>query len=523
MANPLLIRDNPGAKTLNTRAVSTDGAETVVFKLAGTATSLVEAKAVKINGQVGPTVAARFYAMVGTAMYEAQQIFDNNEQTSLGKKGSDKALVKLARKSLKGVSLRDREAFIDNVIAYASVYVMRAEAPDGAQIAEQGLRKALRDLGGSVDAAAKALGEKISKQVLSFYELDGARAASDFSPINSGPQDVRQLDRWTPEYNVGGQSGSGIQKFLTPQWGEVRQILRDAKLQNLKEGIGLPEPFLLDARATHDAKAGTITRADGTVVTIDRSLIGVDINPEFINQAQRVVDASANLTDEQKLIAEFWEDGPGTGFPPGTWMEFGRYASEKYDNTRSEDVRMFFGIGQALLSASVASWGEKIETDYTRPLTAIRELSRLGLLRDDDPVAAGLQVRAYNRQTRQVDIINGIDWETYQTPGNFYSPPFSEYVSGHSTFSSAAGRVIELITGEESFGGSITTSSLIEKDKPGLQPVTLSWDTWRDAWTESGSSRIFGGIHFDDGNTQGLLLGEKIGDAVFGQVSQLWT
>jgi hypothetical protein len=96
-------------------------------------------------------------------------------------------------------------------------------------------------------------------------------------------------------------------------------------------------------------------------------LIGVDINPAFIEQAQRVVDASANLTDKQKLIAEFWEDGPGTGFPPGTWVEFGRYASELYDNTRQEDVRMFFGIGQALLSASVSSWGLKTETDYTRP------------------------------------------------------------------------------------------------------------------------------------------------------------
>lgn len=56
-------------------------------------------------------------------------------------------------------------------------------------------------------------------------------------------------------------------------------------------------------------------------------------------------------------------------------MEFGRYASEQYDNTRQEDVRMFFGIGQALLSASVSAWGLKTATDYTRPLTAIRELS----------------------------------------------------------------------------------------------------------------------------------------------------
>ena len=80
--------------------------------------------------------------------------------------------------------------------------------------------------------------------------------------------------------------------------------------------------------------------------------------------------------------------------------------------------------------------------------------------------------------------------------------------------------MIELITGQEQFGASVTTTSLIEKEKN--IPVTLSWDTWRDAWVESGDSRIFGGIHFDDGNKEGVKIGERIGEAVFAQVSQLW-
>lgn len=84
MTPPMLVRVDPEGKTLNTQTVATDGSTTVAFKLAGIATDLVEAKAVKVNGQVGPTVAARFYAMMGTAMYEAQQIFDSSERTSLG-------------------------------------------------------------------------------------------------------------------------------------------------------------------------------------------------------------------------------------------------------------------------------------------------------------------------------------------------------------------------------------------------------------------------------------------------------
>jgi hypothetical protein len=522
LANPLLLRVDPDGSTLNTQAVATDGATTIAFKLAGIATDVVADEAVTIDGRGGPTIAARFYAMVGSAMYEAQQIFDPNEKTSLGCCGSDCDLENLARTSLKKIPPQSREAFIDNVIAYAAANVMRREAPDGAGIVETGLRASLNDLGQCADYAAKQVGEAVANSVLIFYDFDGSRAASTYSPRNSSPKDVHLLDRWTPEYNIGDDPSSGIQSFLTPEWSGVNQILGKTQLDALKADLKSPEPFLLDPLATHDAKAGTITRRDGTVVDIDSSLIGVDINPDFINQAQSVVDASANLTDKEKLIAEFWEDGPGTGFPPGTWMEFGRYASELYDNTRQEDVRMFFGIGQALLSASVASWGLKTETDYTRPLAAIRELSRLELLRDDDPHTDGVQLRAYNRATQQTDLITGAKWETYQTPGNSYSPPFAEFTSGHSTFSASAGRLIELITGRSDFAASVTTTSLIEQEKPGLQPVTLSWDTWKDAWVESGDSRIFGGIHFDDGNKQGVLHGERIGEAVFAQVSSLW-
>jgi hypothetical protein len=520
MANPQLIRINPEGSTLNTETKVTDGASTVAFKLAGIATDLVEARAVKINGVIGPTIAARFYGMVGTAMYEAQQIF-SRDKTSLGEKDTDKRLTKLARNSLQNISNKDRAAFIDNVIAHAATYVMRREAPDGRGIAETGLRSMINDLGRSANVAAKKVGQSVGTAVLRSYDLDGSRAISNFNPINSGPTDVREIDRWTPEYNIGGNPASGIQKFLTPQWGEVDQILSKKQLTALQASLKFPEPFLLDPDASHDAKAGTITRANGEVVPIGKDLIGVDINPAFIAQAERVINASANLTDRQKLIAEFWEDGPGTGFPPGTWMEFGRYASELYDNTRQEDVRMFFGIGQALLSASVSSWGLKTATDYTRPLTAIRELSRLDLLEDVDPITGGVQINAYNRSTKNTQTINGVDWETYQTFGNFYSPPFAEFTSGHSTFSSAAGKVIELITGRSDFGASVTTNSLIEKEKN--IPITLSWETWQDAWIESGDSRIFGGIHFDDGNKQGVINGVRIGEAVFTELSKLWT
>jgi hypothetical protein len=94
--------------------------------------------------------------------------------------------------------------------------------------------------------------------------------------------------------------------------------------------------------------------------------VGVDINPAFIQQAVDVVEFSANLTDEQKLIAEFWEDGSGTPFPPGTWMEFGQDISQRDNNTLDEDVQLFFALGNAVMDAGIATWEAKLSYNSAR-------------------------------------------------------------------------------------------------------------------------------------------------------------
>jgi hypothetical protein len=522
MGSPELVRANPEAATLNTEARSKDGSTTLAFELAGAATDAVESKSVLVNGQVGPTIAARFYGLMGSALYESYQIFEDSFKSSLEKKSLSSLIDSAENKAdnfLKGKGRDFERDFINNVVLDTTVKAMRNEAPGAKAIFTEVASQNFRDLGNKANELSSEISSRIATAIGKHYKKDGATDTASFSPTNSGPNNVEDLERWTPEYNVGGEPASGLQQFLTPQWGEVRQILGKKELEGLKADLKDPEPFLLVKNADVNLDKGKITVGDKTK-KISEELVGKWINPEFINQAKRVVEASADLNPKQKLIAEFWEDGPGTGFPPGTWVEFGKYASEKFDNNLADDAKLFFGIGQSLLSASVASWGLKTETDYTRPLTAIRELSSLGLLGKKDDITGQYVFDAYSRDAQKTKRINGTDWETYQTPGNFYSPPFSEFVSGHSTFSSAAGKFIEEITGSKKFGASVKTTSLIEKNKD--IPVKLKWDTWEDAWNESGLSRIYGGIHFDDGNEQGLKLGQEIGSAVFKEVSDLW-
>jgi hypothetical protein len=54
--------------------------------------------------------------------------------------------------------------------------------------------------------------------------------------------------------------------------------------------------------------------------------------------------------------------------------------------------------------------------------------------------------------------------------------------------------------------------------EPGVvpaQPVELCWDTFSGAAEEAGISRLYGGIHFRQGNEAGLVMGRNIGEQVW--------
>jgi hypothetical protein len=173
---------------------------------------------------------------------------------------------------------------------------------------------------------------------------------------------------------------------------------------------------------------------------------------------------------------------------------------------------MFFALNNALLDASVWTWGQKRIYDYIRPVSAIHY------------VFAGRTITAWKSGvgTTQFD---GINWRPYQAD-NVVTPPFAEYVSGHSTFSAAAARVLRSYTGSDTFGFSVTFPAGSSRVEPGLvpaAPLTLSWPTFSAAADEAGISRRYGGIHFIDGDIEGRRVGALIGDAAYAKSVRLFT
>src|SRR5262249_7147764 len=163
-------------------------------------------------------------------------------------------------------------------------------------------------------------------------------------------------------------------------------------------------------------------------------------------------------------IARFWADGSGTVTPPGHWNQIAAEIANSSTNNLADNARLLAELNFALADAGIVAWDAKYHYGFWRPITAIRES----------------------------DIDNNPDTE--QEPGwnsLLITPPFPEYISGHSTFSGAAATILTFAFGDN-FAFSTTS--------PGLPNVTRSFTSFQQAAEEAGRSRIYGGIHYQFSN-----------------------
>jgi hypothetical protein len=220
-------------------------------------------------------------------------------------------------------------------------------------------------------------------------------------------------------------------------------------------------------------------------------------SPDYQQQAEELIKVSANLNDREKAVAEYWSDGVITGITLERWMDFARFVSIRDRHTLDEDVKMYFVLTDALLDASIAAWDAKRTYDAVRPVTAISFLFN------------GKKIRAWGGPGKGSVEIDGSQWLPYQFR-TLPTPPTPEYVSEQSAFSAAAARVLELWTGSQQFGYSVTVAAGSSKIEPGLTPVKqldLKWATFRDAADEAGMAGRYGGIQFARGDVVGRKLG----------------
>jgi len=193
----------------------------------------------------------------------------------------------------------------------------------------------------------------------------------------------------------------------------------------------------------------------------------------------------ADRTEYQTLCTPFWSDDLGTSTPPGHWNMIAQDIARRRNLSVPEAARLFALLNLADADAGISCWETKYYYSTWRPETAIREM---------DPATNP------NHSQNPTFIPNMV------------SPSFPAYTSGHSTFSAAAARMIELYFGTDDIPFSVGSD--------GLPGVIHSFKTLSDARVEVGMSRVWGGIHTMTDNLEGQKAGMKIADYVFANALQ---
>jgi hypothetical protein len=453
------------------------------------------------RSKFGPTVSSRAIGMTMTSLYDAWAAYD---PVAIGTQMGDTLQV------ADGAINDSNKQIAMSYAAYrtlSDLFPTQQSLFDGVMLGlgyDTSLMNTLVDpsaltVAGLTDKeSAIAIGNFTAQQLLAYRHSDGANQLAGYTseryPTVNTWNALSNPQHWQPLSLDGGVT---VQKFLTPHWNQVAPFSLSSADQFLPPP---PESLLTEANT---------------------------LNPDYVAQALLLLEYSAELTDSHKVIAEYWADGPGTVLPPGHWLTFGQAVSQRDQLSLDDNVKLFFSLGNAVFDAGIAAWDAKVHYDYARPITAVRYLAENNLLPSDHPYvrindAGKTEVFAWAGPNLGSQWILGSEWMPYQSR-TFVTPPFAEYVSGHSTFSAASAEVLKSFTGSDRFDLCHTQapySSAYESLTPS-QPVELCWDTFSEAADQAGLSRLYGGIHFQDGDVNGRALGRSVGQSVW-QRSQFY-
>ncbi|MCF0058127.1 vanadium-dependent haloperoxidase [Dyadobacter sp. CY356] len=211
-----------------------------------------------------------------------------------------------------------------------------------------------------------------------------------------------------------------------------------------------------------------------------------DKNSEFFKLM--VANYQLKVEGDAKVTAAFWDCNPFAlenkghllvgmkKISPGAhWIGITDIACKQAKTDFSKTLLITTSVSIGLMDGFMACWDEKYRSNRIRPETVIRKYL--------DP-----------------------NWKPF-----LQTPPFPEYLSGHSVVSSASAVILT-----HYFGDNFAYTDTVE-ERFGLK--ARKFKSFKDAAKESGLSRFYGGIHFMDAVENGWIQGDKVGNWVVGKLS----
>ena len=163
-------------------------------------------------------------------------------------------------------------------------------------------------------------------------------------------------------------------------------------------------------------------------------------------ETEEIYQLTKNITREQIAIVHFWADGVSTYTPPGHWNAIAADDFIKKNFSEVRWARNMALLNMAMMDAAIVCWDTKMFYFNPRP----------------------------SQLNPQIKTYTGL-------------PNFPAYISGHSTFSSAAATVLGYI---------------IPENKGAYEAMAK----------DASLSRMYGGIHYRSDCEVGLTVGANIGN-----------
>ena len=279
-----------------------------------------------------------------------------------------------------------------------------------------------------------------------------------YKPVNTAYR-LRNPSKWQPDIQRQGMGLYKVQQFVTPQYALVEPYS-----YNTPQAFHVPPPFNSNHRHRKAYK----------------------------QQADEVLDASANLTEAQKLKAELFDNKINSlGFSAV-------FAAQSQLLTLLEFIQLDFLTNMAAFDAGIFVWKEKARHDAVRPFSAIEYLYR------------SRPVTAWGGPGVGTTTLPANEWKSYLEEADH-----PEYPSASTCFCNAHAQSARLFLENDNLGFPVEFPAGSSRIEPGITPAadtTLVFDTWTDFAEDCGQSRVWAGVHFQDAIDQSKAVCSMFGD-----------